>query len=89
MWCAVNRKTRAGVQLGPEERLTPMEAIRCYTVNAAYASFEENLKGSIEEGKLADLVVLSEISASRRDRVKPKPGTPSMHLLAEEIRWSM
>ena len=60
MWCAVNRKTRAGVLLGPEERLTPMEAIRCYTVNAAYASFEENLKGSIEEGKLADFVVLSE-----------------------------
>ena len=60
MWCAVNRKTRAGVLLGPEERLTPMEAIRCYTVNAAYASFEENLKGSIEAGKLADFVVLAE-----------------------------
>jgi predicted amidohydrolase YtcJ len=58
MWCAVNRKTRGGLLLGPEERLTPMEAIRAYTINAAYASFEETIKGSIEPGKLADLVIL-------------------------------
>jgi predicted amidohydrolase YtcJ len=43
----------------PEERITVDEAMRIYTVNAAYASFEENVKGSIEEGKLADLTVLS------------------------------
>jgi predicted amidohydrolase YtcJ len=60
IWCAVNRKTRAGVLLGPEERLTPMEAIRAYTINAAYASFEEKIKGSIEPGKLADFVILAE-----------------------------
>ncbi len=42
------------------ERLTVEEAIRLYTVNAAYANFEENLKGTIEEGKLADMVVLSD-----------------------------
>ena len=60
IWCAVNRKTRNGVLLGPEERITPLEGIRAYTINAAYASFEENIKGSIEPGKLADFVILSE-----------------------------
>lgn len=60
MWCAVNRKTRGGADIGPDERLTPLEALRAYTINGAYASFEETIKGSIEPGKLADMVVLSE-----------------------------
>jgi predicted amidohydrolase YtcJ len=45
--------------LNPDERLSVMEAIRVYTYNGAYAHFEESRKGSIEEGKLADLAVLS------------------------------
>jgi predicted amidohydrolase YtcJ len=60
IWCAANRKTRSGVDIGPREKLTPMEALHAYTINGAYASFEENVKGSIEPGKLADMVVLSE-----------------------------
>jgi predicted amidohydrolase YtcJ len=44
----------------PEQKITVEEAIKCYTFNAAYASFEEDIKGSIEVSKLADLVVLSD-----------------------------
>ena len=44
----------------PEQKISVEDAIKCYTLDAAYASFEENIKGSIEEGKLADMVVLSE-----------------------------
>jgi len=46
-------------QYFPEEQITVDEALRMYTLNAAYASSEESIKGSIEEGKLADLTVLS------------------------------
>lgn len=60
MACAVTRRTRSGEDIGPGERVSPMEALRMYTFNGAYASFEERLKGSIEVGKLADLVVLAE-----------------------------
>jgi predicted amidohydrolase YtcJ len=44
----------------PEQKISIEDAIKCYTIYSAYASFEENIKGSIEVGKLADLVVLSE-----------------------------
>jgi predicted amidohydrolase YtcJ len=44
----------------PEQKISVEDAIKCYTLNAAYASFEENIKGSIEVGKLADMVVLSD-----------------------------
>lgn len=60
IWCAVNRKTRNGVDIGPEEKITPLAALRAYTINGAYATFEEDIKGTIECGKLADMVVLSD-----------------------------
>ncbi|MCK5032481.1 MAG: amidohydrolase [Calditrichia bacterium] len=44
----------------PEQKISVEEAIKCYTINGAYADFSENEKGSIETGKLADFVVLSE-----------------------------
>ena len=58
VWCAVNRLTREGKILGEEERVNVCEALKAVTINGAYAYFEEDKKGSITEGKLADLVIL-------------------------------
>ena len=54
---AMTRKTRSGQILSPSETITMKEALRAYTHTAAYAAFEEKEKGSIEEGKMADLAV--------------------------------
>jgi predicted amidohydrolase YtcJ len=56
---AVNRQTRSGVILGEAERVTPLEALRAITLDGARMYGEEDKKGSIETGKLADLVILS------------------------------
>lgn len=58
VWCAVNRITKSGSVLGDFERITPLEAFKGITINAAYQYFEEDKKGSIENGKLADFVIL-------------------------------
>jgi len=60
IWCVVARKTRSGRSICPEEGLDVLEAIRLYTTYSAYAGFEEASKGSLEPGKLADLIVLSD-----------------------------
>ena len=63
LYTAVTRKTREGTPPGgwlPDQALSLESALRHYTIDAAYASFEEKEKGSIAVGKLADLVVLSE-----------------------------
>ena len=57
---ALTRATMDGQVCGPDERVDLTTAIRMHTINGAYASFEEGLKGSLEVGKLADLVVLGE-----------------------------
>jgi predicted amidohydrolase YtcJ len=65
----VTRTDTKGNVWGPKQKITVEEAIRVGTLNGAYASYEENLKGSIEAGKLADLVVLG------RDPFKENPST--------------
>ncbi len=63
IYAAVTRRTTDGANPNgwfPEQKIRVEEAIEAYTINNAYAAFEENEKGSITPGKLADLVVLSE-----------------------------
>ncbi len=72
MWITLVRQPRWTDQpLHPEERLTREQAIRLYTMNNAFLTFEEKQKGSIEPGKLADLIVLdTDILTCPVDRVK-------------------
>lgn len=60
MWAGVNRATFGGEVLGPGFRITPHQALKAVTIDAAWQNFEESLKGSIEVGKLADFTVLGE-----------------------------
>ncbi|MGF1681780.1 amidohydrolase [Photobacterium minamisatsumaniensis] len=60
IWSAVSRLTQEGIIAGPNERIDILNALKAITINAAYQFFEENSKGSLEPGKLADLVVLSQ-----------------------------
>jgi predicted amidohydrolase YtcJ len=59
-YSTVSRRMANGEVLYPEQRLDRMEALRTYTINNAYGAFEEDLKGSLEVGKLADVTVLSQ-----------------------------
>ncbi len=60
LWCALNRVTKEGCLLDPNERPDMVDALSCITDQCAYQYFEENEKGSIAAGKLADFVILSE-----------------------------
>lgn len=58
MYAMVTRQTERGGVINPEERISRESALRQYTINGAYATFTEDLKGSLEPGKLADLIVI-------------------------------
>ena len=60
VWSAVNRVSRSGQRIGENQRVSVMEALKAITVYAAYQYFEEKEKGTIEKGKKADFVILSE-----------------------------
>jgi predicted amidohydrolase YtcJ len=59
MWVDITRKTIDGEAVGPNQALSREQALRFHTIWAAYTTFDENLKGTLEPGKLADMVVLS------------------------------
>ena len=70
-YASVTRKLADGSTFYPDQRMTRTEALRSYTLNAAYAAFEEGSKGSLRAGKLADIVVLSkDIMAIPEDEIR-------------------
>ena len=56
LWSAVNRISRAGAEIGPDQRVTPLEGLKAMTIWAAEQYGEQASKGTLEAGKLADLV---------------------------------
>jgi predicted amidohydrolase YtcJ len=86
IYAAVTRKAESGQVLSSGEAISPLQALAMYTVNAAYASFEEDIKGSITPGKLADMVVLSdnplEVPPERIKDIKVE-----MTIIGGEVVW--
>ena len=66
LWSAVNRISRAGAKIGPDQRVSPLEGLKAMTINVAYQYGEQEMKGTLEPGKLADLVILDPEPADRR-----------------------
>ena len=58
-WLLVDSKNTGAVHRGPEQSPTREDALRAYTIGSSWFSFDENKRGSLEPGKLADLAVLS------------------------------
>jgi predicted amidohydrolase YtcJ len=58
-YAAVTRRTASGMVFYPEQRMSRIEALKSYTINNAYAAFEEDVKGTLTLGKLADVTVLT------------------------------
>lgn len=71
VWCAVNRITRRGQAIGQDQCIDVYDALKAITINAAYEYHEEKIKGSLEIGKLADMVIL-ESNPLKTDKMKIK-----------------
>ena len=69
MHCAVNRVTASGRLLGGAQRVSTLSALRALTIDAAWQVFQENIRGSIEPGKLADFAILSRNPLDDRKRL--------------------
>ena len=86
VYAAVTRRAETGQEVLPEESISASQAVAMYTTNAAYASFEENIKGSITQGKLADIVVLShDPTKSTPDEIKDIK--VEMTIIDGEVVW--
>ncbi len=88
MYAAVTRQAESGQQLLPEERISASQALAMYTINAAYASFEEDIKGSITPGKLADLVLLSD-DPTKTPPAQIKDIKVEMTIIGGKVVWEV
>ena len=70
VWSAVNRVSTSGQIIGPNERISAIAALRAVTIDAAWQIHQEDNRGSIEAGKFADLVVLTENPALHPSRIR-------------------
>lgn len=71
IYSSITRKTDSGYEFYPEQKMTRDEALKSYTYNGAYASFEENIKGTLELGKLADIIIVNtDLLNAPEDEVK-------------------
>ncbi len=86
-YSSVTRRQGNGEYFYPEQRMTRSEALESYTIQGAYAGFEENIKGSIEPGKLADLVVLSRDIMTVPEEEIPQAEV-RMTIIGGQIRFS-
>lgn len=86
VYASVTRKLSNEVSFFPEQCMTREEALRSYTIDCAYSAFEENLKGSLVPGKLADIVVLSNDLLKCKDE-EIKTTKVEMTIVGGEIRY--
>ena len=82
----VTRRSAGGRSLDPAEAISPLEALRAYTVLGAYSGREESSKGSLERGKLADIVVLDRDPLAR-DADELRAVKPVMTFVGGELRY--
>lgn len=85
-YASVTRRMADGTEFYPEQKMTREEALRSYTLNGAHAAFEEDLKGSITPGKLADVVVLSKDILKIPDAEIPATKVV-LTILGGKVRW--
>jgi predicted amidohydrolase YtcJ len=69
VWTATNRMSTSGKVLGKEERISPLQALRAVTIDAAWQIFQEKNRGSIEKGKYADITILSDNPLNNPDQI--------------------
>ena len=85
-YASVSRMTNSGEKFYPEQAMTRAEALASYTINNAYAAFEESHKGSLTPGKLADIVVLSQNVLSVDEEQIPNTEV-DMTIVAGQVRY--